>query len=418
MDEVSSDAAVQGRDAYQRHEWDSAYQLFKSRDASQPLAPEDLERLSWAAYWTARYAEALEFLERAGRGYGLVGDSRAKARVALHQGRFSFEQGNAAIAAGLGARAANLLADEPECAEQGLLAWSLAAMALSQGNLGAAREQAQRAREIGRRTGDRDAEAMGLLWLGHVYLSEGRVAEGIALHDEATAAAMSGELGPFVSGTIYCSVIFACRNRADWRRAAEWTERADRWCDRESVAHFPGLCRVHHGEVLRFRGKFRDAERDVLEGRDLLLASSPRMAGWALQELGEIRLCIGDLEGAEEACRNALELGFDPQAALARLHLVRGDAKGALAAIDRALADDPFSAESHAILLPAKVSIALAAGERCRPRDGGGTRGPGRRARHPGASRCRRARAGGARALGEAWRARDRAAAPRVEGLV
>jgi class 3 adenylate cyclase len=364
MDEVSSDALVQGRDAYRRHDWDSAYQLFKSRDASQPLAPEDLERLSWAAYWTARYAEALELLERAGRGYGLVGDSRAEARVVLHQARFHFEQNHAAVAAGLGARAANLLADEPECAEQALMAWSVAALALSNGDLEAAREQAQRAREIGRRVGDRDAEAMGLLWLGHVYLFEGRVAEGIALHDEATAAATSGELGPFASGAIYCSVIVACRNRADWRRAAEWTERADRWCDRESVAFFPGLCRVHHGEVLRFRGKFQDAERDVLEGRDLLLASSPRMAGMALQELADIRLCIGDLEGAEEACRHALELGFDPQAALARLHLARGDAKGALAAIERALADDPFSAESHATLLPAKASIALAAGER------------------------------------------------------
>jgi class 3 adenylate cyclase len=282
----------------------------------------------------------------------------------LHQGRLHFDQNNAAVAGGLLARAASLLADEPECAEQGLLAWSAAAVALTQGNLGAAREQAQRAREIGRRVGDRDAEAMGLLWLGHVYLFEGRAAEGIALHDEATAAAMSGELGPFVSGTIYCSVIVACRNRADWRRAAEWTERADRWCDRESVALFPGLCRVHHGEVLRFRGKFRDAERDILEGRDQLLDSCPRMAGMALQELAEIRLCVGNLEGAEEACRHALELGFDPQAALARLHLARGDAKGALAAIERALADDPFSAESHAILLPAKVSIALAAGER------------------------------------------------------
>jgi len=364
MGEADGDTLVQARDSYQRHEWESAYQSFKSRDASQPLAPEDLEQLSWAAYWTARYTEALDLLERTGRGYGLVGNLRAAARVALHQARFSFEQNDAAVAAGLWARAANFLADEPECAEQGLMAWSAAAMALSQGNLEAAREQAERAREIGRRVGDRDAEAMGLLWLGHVYLFERRVAEGVALHDEATAAAMSGELGPFIAGVVYCNVIVACRNRADWQRAAEWTERADRWCDRESVSFFPGLCRVHRGEVLRFRGKFRDAERDILEGHDLLVAASPRIAGWALQELGEIRLCVGDLQGAEEARRNALQLGFDPQTLLARMRLAQGDAKGALAAIGRALDDNPYSAESHAILLPAKVSMALAAGEK------------------------------------------------------
>ncbi|MBW2271268.1 MAG: hypothetical protein JRH16_22170, partial [Deltaproteobacteria bacterium] len=311
-----------------------------------------------------RYAEALDLLERAGRGYGQVGNSRAAARVLLHQARFSFEQNDTAVASGLFARAASLLADEPECAEQGLMAWSAAATALSGGDLEAAREQAQRAREIGRGIGDRDAEAMGLLWLGHVHLLEGRVAEGIALHDEATAAATSGELGPFAAGAIYCSVIAACRNRADWHRAAEWTERADRWCDRESVSFFPGVCRIHRGEVLRFRGKFRDAERYLLEGHELILAASPRIAGWALQELGQIRLCVGDLDGAEEACRNALQLGFDAQTLLARLRLARGDAKGALAAIGRALDDNPFSSESHAILLPAKVSIALAAGER------------------------------------------------------
>jgi class 3 adenylate cyclase len=266
-----------------------------------------------------------------------------------------------AVAAGLWARAAGLLSDEPECAEQGLLAWSAAAMAVNQGNLETAREQAERAREIGRRIGDRDTEAMGVLWLGHTDLAEGRVAEGIALHDEATAAAMSGELGPFAAGGIYCSVIFACRNRADWRRAAEWTERADRWCDRESVAFFPGLCRVHRAEVRRFRGAFRDAERDALEARELLLAASPRTASWAFQELGEIRLRLGDLEGAEEACRGALQLGRDPQPGLARLRLAQGDGKGALASIDRALAEPSVNDVN---LLPAKVSIALAAGER------------------------------------------------------
>jgi class 3 adenylate cyclase len=363
MGEVNGDALVQGRDAYQRREWESAYQLFKSRDASQPLAPEDLERLSWAAYWTTRYAEALDLLERAERGYGQVGDSRAAARVTLHQGRLHFERRNDAVVGGLWMRAVTLLADEPECAEHGLLAWSAAAAAFTQGDLEVAREQAQRAREIGRRVGDRDAEAMGLLWLGHAYLAEGRVAEGIALHDEATAAATSGQLGPFAAGGIYCSVIFACRNRADWRRAAEWTERADRWCDRESVSFFPGLCRVHRAEVFRLRGALRDAERDALEGREQLLAASPRMAAWAFQELGEIRLRLGDLGAAEEACRKALELGRDPQPGLARLRLAQGDAKGALAAIERALAD-PYQSENHANLLPAKVSIALAAGER------------------------------------------------------
>jgi len=359
MNDVGSNALVQGRDAYQRRAWQSAYQFLNDSDGSKSLAPGDLEQLSWAAYWTGRYGEAVDLFERAERGYAASGDSRAAARMSLQQARLHFEQRNVSVATGLWVRAAQLLADEPECAEHGQLAWQAAASAMADGRANAARTQAERAIEIGRRTGDRDVEAMGRLWLGHVHLFEGRHAEGIALHDEATAAATSGELGPFSSGSIYCSVIVACRNRADWSRAAEWTERADRWCERESVAFFPGLCRVHRAEVLRFRGALQDAEHDALAGRDLLQAASPRTVHFAYQELAEIRLRLGDLEGAEEACRQCLERGRDPQPVLARLRLAQGDAKGALAAIERVLAD---ANEALPTLLPVKVSIALAAG--------------------------------------------------------
>jgi class 3 adenylate cyclase len=370
MSDVVGDPVVEARAAYQRREWESAYQLFKARDATRPLPPEDLERLSWAAYWAGRYAEAMALLERAGAAYGQAGDSRGAARVTMHQARLQFEHLNPAIATGLWARAARLLADQPECAEHAVQAWTTAAFALGRGDVETAREQAERACAIGRRVGDRDSEAMGLLWLGHVYMAEDRVAEGIALHDEATAAATSGELGPLIAGFIYCNVILACRSRADWRRAAEWTERADRWCERESVGFFPGACRVHRAEILRLRGALRDAERDVLEGCELLMAASPFNAAIGFQELAEIRLRLGDLAGAEEACRNAVQLGRQPQPVLALLRLAQGDPKGALAAIDRSL-DDPgtWHRENHANLLPAKVSIALAAGDQVAARN-------------------------------------------------
>jgi hypothetical protein len=114
-----------------------------------------------------------------------------------------------------------------------------------------------------------------------VLLADGRVEDGIAFHDEATATATSGELGPLAAGTVYCSVIFACRNRADWRRASEWTEVASRWCDRESIGYFAGLCSVHRAEVFRHRGAYDEAEQSARVAGDQLLAANPRMAGWA-----------------------------------------------------------------------------------------------------------------------------------------
>lgn len=58
-----------------------------------------------------------------------------------------------------------------------------------------------------------------------------------------------------------------------------------------------------------------------------------------------------------------MDLGFDPQPGLALLLLDEGDSAGALAAITRRMADrDAFTQEGRALLLPAQVAIALAAG--------------------------------------------------------
>ena len=256
------DSLIKGREAYQRHDWQAAYDLLARCDGRRVLEPDDLEKLSWAAYWTARYDDTLAMLERAEAGYRSLGDARGVARTGLHQARLHSERRNFAVAAGIFGRVVELLASTPECPEHGLMACNLAQSQMGQGNLAAAKESAERARDIGRRVGDHNAEAMGLLWLGRTYLLEGRIAEGIALQDEATAAATSGELDPYFSGYIYCAVINACRDRADWHRAVEWTERADRWSERESVGFFPGVCRVHRAEILRFRGALHDAERE------------------------------------------------------------------------------------------------------------------------------------------------------------
>ena len=67
-------------------------------------------------------------------------------------------------------------------------------------------------------------------------------------------AAVQGDLDPFITGVIYCNTISACSELADYRRAGEWTEAARRWCERQSISGFPGICRVHRAEIMRLRG--------------------------------------------------------------------------------------------------------------------------------------------------------------------
>ena len=59
---------------------------------------------------------------------------------------------------------------------------------------------------------------------GRALVMRGDASEGLALLDEATAAAISGELQPFSTGIVYCVTITSCKALGDCRRAAEWTD--------------------------------------------------------------------------------------------------------------------------------------------------------------------------------------------------
>jgi class 3 adenylate cyclase len=362
---VTDDPLTAGRDAFASRQWDRAYALLSAADAEERLSPADLERMSEAACWTRRYDEMLELLERAEAGYERDGDRRGAARTAIALTREHYQRNHDAVMGGWFARAVNLLEGEDDCHETGLLlAMKVQGLLMMTGDVMAAMTSARELVELALRLGDRDLEALGLLDLGHALITAGRVREGTPLLDEATALAMTGATELSTAGTVYCSTIFACRNIGDWQRASQWTAESLRWCDRNSVSGFPGLCRLHRAEIVRMRGSLSDAQRDAEDACQELLAWAPRWAGWAYHELGEVRRRRGDLEGARSAFGRALDVGFDPQPGLALLRLDQGDAAGALAAINRRLSErDNFTQEGRTLLLPAQVAIAIAAGD-------------------------------------------------------
>ncbi|HTZ86984.1 MAG TPA: adenylate/guanylate cyclase domain-containing protein [Solirubrobacteraceae bacterium] len=353
------------REAFAERRWERAYEQFSAADSERPLAPADLERLSEAACWTRRYDEMLELLERAEAGYERDDDARGAARLAMALVREHHQRNNDAVMGGWLARAAKLLEGEPECHETGLMMWlQVRGLLLLDNDFVGALEKARELVEVAKRLGDPDLEALGLLDQGHALIISGQVQDGSLLLDEATALAMTGATELSTAGTVYCSTIFACRNIGDWQRASQWTSESSRWCDRNSVSGFSGLCRLHRAEIIRMRGSLEDAEHDALAACEELMAWAPRDAGWAYHELGEVRRRRGDLEGARSAFAQALDVGFDPQPGLALLRLDEGDVPGATAAINRRMAErDSFTQEGRVLLLPAQIRIAIAAGD-------------------------------------------------------
>jgi class 3 adenylate cyclase len=364
MSDTTTDTLAEGREAFARHEWEQAYERLRAADADVPLGPEDLERLAGAARWSRHYAEMVDTFERAEAAFERAGDRRGAARAALQLTWESYTRGDDAVMSGWFGRATTLLEGDTECSEGALLTMLAGFATFMGGNLDAGRELLEQARDLSRRVGDPDVEGLASIYLGHALVTSGNTKAGLAMVDEATAAAMSGQLGVQAAGSIYCSTIFLCRNIGDWRRAGEWTDASLRWCERESVSGFPGLCRFHHAEVMRFRGALADAEQDALEAVDELLGSAPRWAAFAYHELGEVRRRRGDLPSAAEAFRQSAAQGFDPQPGLSLLRLDEGDTAGAQRAVRRAVADESgLARESLGHVLPAQVTIEIAAGD-------------------------------------------------------
>ena len=104
---------------------------------------------------------------------------------------------------------------------------------------------------------------------------------------------------------------------ADWQRAGQWTEAATRWCDRQAINGFPGVCRVHRAEIMRLRGALSEAEEEARTATVELGSFNLMFAALAFRELGEVRLKMGDIDAAEEAFRQASEMGVTPQPGLA-----------------------------------------------------------------------------------------------------
>jgi class 3 adenylate cyclase len=363
VSQVVQDPLEAGREAVRRRDWGSAYELLSSAAETAELAPADLEMAGEAAMWNGHMDELVAFLERAYRGYLQEGKTLRAANVAV---RIAHEQKNllqTSQANGWMGRAKRLLDLEAEAPEHGYWALQKSLVQIGDGNYVEALALAKEAEELGRRFGDRNLEIRGIQRQGNVLIEQGEVVEGKLLLDEASAAALAGELDPYSTLSVYCNTIGACRDVADFESAGEWTDRATDFCDTNSMNAFPGMCRVNHAEVMKFKGRLSEAQELADRASSELAVWAPRIAGAAFYELGEVRLRLGELAQAEQAFREADDLGRTPEPGLSLLRLVQGNVKGALASIRRAVGNDSLSLPAQARILPAAVEIAVAADE-------------------------------------------------------
>lgn len=360
MRDSGADQLAAGREALRRHAWREAFEQLRAADAVEPLPPEDLERLAEAAQWVGRLDDCIPVLERTHAVYLDRGNGRRAGYVALLLAHACFAKGQSSLGNGWVRRAERLLDAEKDSIEYGHL---LRARGLLAKDPDEGLAHARAAHDLATRLGDRDLVAMELQEQGRLLVAKGEVAGGLSLLEDAAMHAVSGTLGPLATGVIFCNAIDVCRRLADFGRASEWTDAARHWCDRQGILGFPGVCRVYRAGILRLRGALADAAREATNACEELRPYAVSSTGEAFYELGEVRLRMGDLTAAEEAFRQAHEMGRDPQPGLALLRLAEGKVEAARTAIRSALADESRDRLARSHLLPAQVDIALAAGD-------------------------------------------------------
>lgn len=308
---------------------------------------------------------AVRHLSAAIRTFTAAGDCRQAALTCARLGDlYANTLRNITAARAWFVRATRLIEDEPPCLEQGWVA--VAAMGCDVDDPAVLLARAQLALARARQFGDVNLETKALADGGLACVQAGRIAEGMAMLDEAMALACGPADNLDAAGKSVCSFFTACYYTADFDRAGSWADalRRQGLIGRTSGTrlYFNSHCDSVQATALCELGRWGEAE--VMLGRAIDdFEAGIGVPSWhPAIALAELRIRQGRLTEAE-----MLLLGKDGQLQAllpaARLHLARGDHDLARATAIRglrAIADDRLRATE---LLAVLVDTELAEGD-------------------------------------------------------
>ena len=347
----------EARDLLAAGDFEGAREAAELAVAADPSDPVALDALGEALWMLGDRAAGIERRREAYAAYRRRGDRRRAAWLAAYLAGESRIDGRDAEGNGWLGRARRLLEDDDDAPEHGWIAIEEAKRAPSPEE---AARHAERALGVARAAGDVDVEISALAQLGLARTTLGDVEGGMALLDEAMAAALGGEGSDWLCvGDACCTTLVACERLADLPRAVDWCRAVVEWAERRRFLPMQSWCRSIYAGVLTRTGDWGAAEealgRALEEPRD-----GPRGGGRALPlaRLAELRVRQGRLEEAEELLADC----EDHPAALepaVELRLRRGDVAVAGALVERRLRAVEADPAARAAVLPVAVGVDL-----------------------------------------------------------
>ena len=361
---ASSDCVERGRAALARWAWAEARDLVHAAPSEDGSSEADrLDIVAEASWWLGNLDACITAREQAYARYEAGGDFERAGQCAVWLYEHHMMKARSAIAGAWLRRARRALEQHPHSTAYCALMLREAEVAHGSGDLAGAETRARTVLDIARRLPSADLEAQALQTIGRVLIDTGQLAEGLGYLDEAMLAAVEGRLDPYTTGKVYCSMISACEELGDLRRAGEWTDATSRWSQNYPAAMWPGICRVHHASLLQLRGDWPAAEREARRACAELDGFHMGNVAAGFNEIGEIRRRLGDLTGAEEAFAQAEAICGQQSAGLALLRLAQQRIDAATVIITRLIGEQTWNELARGKLLPARVQIAVAAGD-------------------------------------------------------
>ena len=358
----SRDMLAEARTAYEEHRWADAVDAYEAAGSFRKIPVDDAERLAWAIVLCfASPADCLDAFERLEGAALDAGDYAVAARAALEGCRVSAMVEDFATAGAAMRRAAEHAAHAP--AEEALLVryWPAFVAGIG-GDTSAGAEIARELLPEAKAAGDVTVEALSIWTLAAADVERGALDDGTAGLDTVMSMCATGQVHPFYAALIACGVVSVYRAIGDWDRARQWTDAADRHCERESICHFPGHCAVFRSEIHRLEGDFARAAQSANDALKLSGEWATAWIGLAYHQIGEAELCLGNLAAAQTAFARAVEAGRMPQPGRARLLAATGDLPAAMSSIAQAIDGmDGLGAADQVLVLSAAVSLAVEA---------------------------------------------------------
>jgi DNA-binding CsgD family transcriptional regulator len=359
MDAASGDDLTEGIQALERADWKAARSALE-RVLETSDVPDAYEGLGLALWFLGDVAAGIAARERAFEGYVRAGRCDDAARIGVWVSHQHSVGGRASAARGWLARAERALENAGACAGHG---WVAVERARHTGNAEEQIAHARRGMEVARACGSDDLEVFALSLLGRAEVSAGHVEAGMALLEEAMAAAAAGRVrNVHTLAEAYCNLIMACTSAGDWERATEWCELVDEFSRTHATAPLFGACRTVHADVLMATGRWPEAEHALETALETHRRYVPQMGEATAATMAELRVRQGRLAEAVRLLDGREE---SPSAlrALALLRIAEDRPQVAAALLGRGLQAAEGNTMQTTQLLAPLVDARLACGD-------------------------------------------------------